>query len=65
MKTICIAGKNNIAVDVLEKILEKYCEKVVIYVIYNKTETSNNTWQKSLKFFAEKWGAKYNIRAGI
>ena len=56
MKTICIAGKNNIAVDVLEKIIEKYSEKSVIYVIYNNTETGNNTWQKSLKFFAEKWG---------
>lgn len=56
MKTICIAGKNNIAVDVLGKILEKYNEKAVIYVIYNKTETGINTWQKSLKFFAEKWG---------
>lgn len=58
MRTICIAGKNNIAVDVLEKIIEKYREESIIYVIYNHTEAGNNTWQKSLKFFAEKWGVQ-------
>lgn len=66
---VCIAGKNNIAVDVLEYLLEKRSEGFDIGVICNKTETGKNTWQKSLRFFAERYGIReyslnelYNIR---
>lgn len=54
LSTICIAGKGNIAVDVLLFCLEKY-EKYRIYCILNKNEEGENSWQKSLKWFALKY----------
>lgn len=56
MKTICIAGKNNIAVDVLEYCLKNYSNNKVV-CICNRNEIGKNSWQKSLKWFAQ----KYNI----
>lgn len=53
MKEICIAGKNNIAVDCLYYILS-FIEKEKICVVLNKTDTMKNTWQKSLGFYAVK-----------
>ena len=52
MKLI-LAGKNNIAVDVLD-----YCLKnldIPIHAIVNKTETFKNSWQKSFGFHAKLW----------
>lgn len=57
MKTIAIAGKNDIAVNVLSELL-KYKKEYQLFVVYNKTETGINDWQKSLKFFAEKENIK-------
>lgn len=55
MKTICIAGKNDIAVDIL-----LYCKKIYpeykLVCITNRNETGVNSWQKSLKWFAENNG---------
>lgn len=54
---LCIAGKNNIAVYCLQAALE-YQEKdpsLEIVVVYNRTECGKNTWQKSLKYYAECW----------
>lgn len=56
LKTICIAGKNDIAVDVLQYCLENYPEREIV-CITNRNETGANGWQKSLKWFAEKSGA--------
>ncbi len=53
MKQICIAGKNNIAVDCLYYILS-FIEKENICVVLNKTDTMKNNWQKSLGFYALK-----------
>lgn len=56
---LCIAGKNNIAVDVLSHVLQSNMftpEEVV--VVCNRTETGQNTWQKSLRYFANLWGVK-------
>ncbi len=50
---VCIAGKNNIAVDCLYYILS-FIEKEDICVVLNKSDTMKNTWQKSLGFFALK-----------
>ena len=50
---LILAGKNNIAVDVLD-----YCLKnlhIPIQVIVNKTETFKNSWQKSFGFHARLW----------
>lgn len=53
-KTICIAGKNDIAVNVLEYLINKI-ENIRIVVICNLTETGRNSFQKSLRYFAKKW----------
>jgi len=50
---IVIAGKNNIAVDVLKYALKEF--KSPIFVVLNKTETFKNNFQKSLGFYANKW----------
>lgn len=55
---ICIAGKNDIAVNILEYLILKGVDKSNIFVCCNRTETGLNSWQKSLRFFAK----KYNIR---
>ncbi|MDD2384974.1 MAG: ankyrin repeat domain-containing protein [Sulfurospirillaceae bacterium] len=50
---ICIAGKNNISVDILEYLLHtlKY-EINKIFVIPNKTDTGEDGWQRSLLKYA-------------
>ena len=53
MKTICIAGKNDIAVDVMMYCKNKYTQCRLLCVI-NRNEKGINTWQKSAKWFAEK-----------
>lgn len=54
--TIIIAGKNSIAVDVLNFVLKKTdCE---VFVIFNKTESFKNSFQKSLGFFSKLWKIK-------
>ena len=50
---ICVAGKNDIAVFVLERLLHMKLTNTEIVVTYNKTERGQNGWNKSLKFFAE------------
>lgn len=52
-KFICIAGKNNIAVDVLDYLIKNYCDKENVGIICNKTERGVNGWQRSLRLFAE------------
>ncbi len=55
---ICIAGKNNIAVDVMEylvnylRIIDRTDIKIVS--VYNKNETGKNLWQKSFKFYCDR-----------
>ncbi len=51
---LCIAGKNNIAVDILLYSLHSF-SKSDICVIVNKTENFKNTWQKSLGFYAKQF----------
>lgn len=56
---ICIAGKNNIAVNVLEYLLHTLNYDInKIFVIPNKTDTGEDTWQRSLLKYAK----LYNIR---
>lgn len=54
---ICIAGKNNIAVDVLAYLISLNGD-FELGVVCNKTETGNNNWQKSLRWFAKKYNVK-------
>ena len=57
LKTICIAGKNDIAVDVMLYLKKNYSDYRLV-CIYNRNETGVNSWQKSLKWFAEKNGVE-------
>ncbi|HEF1355612.1 TPA: hypothetical protein R8R39_001559, partial [Campylobacter jejuni] len=52
MIKICIAGKNNIAVNSLQFILKNYFEADQIVVIPNKNDKGIDSWQKSLLKFA-------------
>lgn len=55
----CIAGKNNIAVNALQYLLEeKKVAKENLVVITNQTDDGVDAWQQSLKFWAQKWGIK-------
>lgn len=56
---LCIAGKNNIAVDVLAYVLQRgiYQPEEVV-VVCNRTEDGANGWQKSLRYFAKRWDVK-------
>lgn len=54
---LCIAGKNNIAVDCLHYSLS-FISKKDICVVLNKTDSLKNTWQKSLGFHAQLLGIK-------
>ena len=54
---ICIAGKNDIAVDVLDYVIRNY-GKDSLGIVCNKTETGENSFQRSLRRFA----LKNNIR---
>ena len=51
--TLIIAGKNNIAVDILKFALENL--NMPIFVVLNKTENFQNNFQKSLGFYAKRW----------
>jgi methionyl-tRNA formyltransferase len=48
---LCIAGKNNIAVDCLYHAI-KIFDRSDICVVLNQTDTKKNTWQKSLGYHA-------------
>lgn len=52
---LCIAGKNNIAVDCLSFAIS-LLDKKEICVVLNRNDRLKNTWQKSLGFFAKKEG---------
>lgn len=49
-----MAGKNNIAVDVLEYLIRINNGRYELGVVCNKTETGKNSWQKSLRFFSQR-----------
>lgn len=48
---ICIAGKNNIAVDILKHIIEQYGSDNIC-VVCNRTETGENGFQRSLRLYS-------------
>lgn len=43
---ICIAGKNNIAIDVCQYVVEHY-PMATIYALINRNESGENNWQRS------------------
>lgn len=54
---LCIAGKNNIAVDILEFSLRCF-KKKDIYVVVNQNDLLKNSWQKSLGYYANLYGVQ-------
>tara|TARA_R110002050_G_scaffold204327_4_gene339822 strand:- start:24294 stop:25487 length:1194 start_codon:yes stop_codon:yes gene_type:complete len=54
---ICIAGKNEIAVNALKFMVKIYPEKDLV-VMVNKNDDGVNNWQPSLRFEAENRGVK-------
>lgn len=52
--TICIAGKNNIAVNVLHYIRTHY-KGIDLVFLPNRNETGMDSWQKSAKRYAEQF----------
>ncbi|EOI6144377.1 formyltransferase family protein [Campylobacter coli] len=52
MIKICIAGKNDIAVNSLRYLLKNYFNPDQVVVIPNKNDSGINSWQKSLLKFA-------------
>ncbi|PMB25954.1 hypothetical protein CEN47_16370 [Fischerella thermalis CCMEE 5319] len=61
---LCIAGKNNIAVDILLYALNFFSNNDIC-VITNKTDNFRNTWQKSLGFYANLLGIKIKTLAEV
>lgn len=57
MKTICIAGKNDIAVNVLLHCINTYSD-INIVVVCNRNDSGKNGWQRSLLWHAK----RYNVR---
>ena len=51
---ICIAGKNECAVDAVKFLLYKKIEKSKILVLPNFNDKEKDDWQPSLKRFARK-----------
>jgi len=49
---ICIAGKNNIAVEILLYLLNMGVDKKEILIISNKTDNGEDSWQRSLRKLA-------------
>lgn len=52
---ICIAGKNNIAIDVCRYLIGRYGKKNIC-IIPNKTDAAKNTFQRSFLLFARQNG---------
>lgn len=57
MKTLCIAGKNNIAVNVLDYVRRKY-SGVEIIAVMNRNESYLDSWQRSFGLYCQ----EHNIR---
>mgnify|MGYP003343582255 CR=1 FL=1 len=48
---ICIAGKNQIAIDAVKTLLDMGIKQDSIVTCLNKNDTGINNWQPSFKFF--------------
>lgn len=55
---VCVAGKNDISVNVLQYLIEHNQGRYELGVVCNKTETGVDSWQKSLRKYAEENGIR-------
>lgn len=51
---VCVAGKNDIAVEILKYLSDYYKNEIDIVVVCNKEEVGCDTWQKSLRLEAKR-----------
>jgi methionyl-tRNA formyltransferase len=51
-RTIAIAGKNTIAVEILNFVLDSFAETTNVVVVCNQAESGQDGWQKSLRLAA-------------
>lgn len=56
LKTVCIAGKNDIACLFLEWVIAHHPNAANYVIVSNKDDCGKHTWQRSLKFTASKLG---------
>lgn len=54
MKTLSIAVKNDVAVNVLKYALEAYGDQIHIVAIPDKSDDGINKWQQSLKWYCDR-----------
>lgn len=54
MKTLCIAGKNDVAVNVLKYARETYGDQIRIVAIPDRSDDGINKWQQSLKWYCDR-----------
>lgn len=52
-RTLCVAGKNDIASNFLEWATKEFSDSIEFRVICNTDDHSKHTWQKSLRFTAK------------
>lgn len=57
-RVVCVAGKNDVAVDVMLYLHEMKNKDFELVVSCNRNEDGKNSWQKSLRFFAQRLGIK-------
>lgn len=57
-KTVCVAGKNDVAVDVMLYLYGMENKDFELVVSCNRNEDGQNSWQKSLRFFANRLGIR-------
>lgn len=50
---ICIAGKNDIAVETLKYLIENNDGSYELCIVSNSTEMGKNSWQRSLRLYAQ------------
>ena len=55
---VCVAGKNDIGVDVLKYLFHNCNGRYDLGVVCDKAETGENSWQRSVRFFANNHGIK-------
>ncbi len=55
---VCVAGKNNIGVEVLKYLYDHCNGRYELCVVCNKTETGENSWQRSLRVYAKQLGIR-------
>lgn len=55
---VCVAGKNDISVNVLQWLIEHKGSRYELGIVCNQNETGKDSWQRSLRAYARSAGVK-------